>query len=132
MTYSNDDKLPEQVGKLAEKVEKLNTTIGKVANVLQGLSLYDNMEKDDREILTQVRMDFSALNAKVSEWMVGTTEYRKLQKESLDKLTDILVKLPCKERSGWYLAINRQIGIMWVFIGGIVLAVVTEFFRLFR
>lgn len=39
-----DEKLTEQVGKLAEKVERLNSTLGKVANVVTGLSLKNYMD----------------------------------------------------------------------------------------
>jgi hypothetical protein len=74
--------------------------------------------------------------AKVSEWMDTTVQYRKdlcakqdrllAKQESFDiKLND----LPCKERKGIYDSVNKQLGIIWIVISCVIVAVFAEWIK---
>ena len=98
---------------LAEKIERINSTLGKVANAICALSLYDSMEKDDRESMEKIKIDFASFTGEVRQWMSTTTEYRQSLCKKVDTINDYLSKLPCSERKGWYQSMSRQMVFMW-------------------
>ena len=76
--------------------------------------------------LQELRISVVSHQSKVDEWMTTTTEYRKTLCEKIDKINDVLIKLPCKERSGWYSSINRQIKFLWGITGAVIIAIIAE------
>ena len=46
--------------------------------------------------LQELRISVVSHQSKVDEWMTTTTEYRKTLCEKIDKINDVLIKLPCK------------------------------------
>lgn len=74
----------------------------------------------------ELEIAFVEFKATVTEWMSGTTEYRKSLCSKIDSIIDRMNKLPCDKRSGFYDAVNRQLGIMWVIIGGVVVKILSD------
>jgi len=66
------------------------------------------MEKKMQE-MTALKTEFEVLKTKVTSWMDTTTEYRKSLCCKLDKLTEKLEKLPCKERREMYRSYDRAL-----------------------
>jgi hypothetical protein len=84
----------------------------------------------DEHLAMMSRMD--TFIAKVGEWMNSTTEYRKTLCQKVDIIKDNMALLPCKERKSWYGAMDKQVRILWGFVGAIVLAIVYEWIKVKR
>jgi hypothetical protein len=77
----------------------------------------------------EFKMSIVEYIAGLKEWQKTTVEYRKQSCEKLDKIFERLDTLPCKERAGWYQSLSRQVSLLWVFISGIIIAVILEWIR---
>jgi len=81
----------------------------------------DRLDSLDREVAEFI--------AKINQWMETTNEYRRNLCSKIDNINDKFADLPCKERGGWYQAINKQISMLWVFVTAIVLTMVGMWFK---
>lgn len=132
------DELADRVGELSKEVKHLTNIVGKCANALTSITIDEYMDKYNGVERRKENMDFQV-------FMSETVLYRKVQQEKLDevksvlkesnesliselrKLSDALLLLPCKERATWYRSMNRQVGVLWAFIAGIVLAIFSKY-----
>lgn len=78
----------------------------------------------------------AVLEERVNNWIRATIDYRKVLSDALDELkrgqkeiSDILYKLPCDTRGGWYSSISRQVSLLWIFVAGIVTLIVVEWVK---
>lgn len=74
------------------------------------------------------KQKLAVLEERVTNWMDTTTEYRKTLCSKIDYIMNRLDGLPCKERSGWYKSMSRQVSFMWIFISALVLGLLKELF----
>jgi hypothetical protein len=75
--------------------------------------------------LNKLSQEVAEHRGKVDEFIINTVNYRKDLCGKMDKLFNLFSNLPCKERSGWYKSMDRQVGFMWVVLGGLLLAILT-------
>ena len=124
-----ENQLAAEIKRLTATIKLLVDTDGKIANAICGLSIYDkareDMDKEDRETLVVLRTDLAAFTAKVTEWMEGTSEYRRSLCTKVDAIKQSIAELPCPQRKGMYESITKQIGFMWGLLSVIVLALIT-------
>ena len=76
------------------------------------------MSEDDR-------ISLARLEEKVTQWMETTTAYRLSLCDKINKITDRLDSLPCRERGEMYRGLGITQKLMWSAIGitfGIMLA----------
>jgi hypothetical protein len=69
------------------------------------------------------------LEERVSNWMESTTEYRKDLCRKIDIITKMVTDLPCKERKGIYESVNKQLGIIWIVVSCVIVAVFAEWIK---
>ena len=75
------------------------------------------------------RIKLAEFTAKVTEWMVSTTEYRKALCSKLDIITDRLNKLPCDRRVGFYESVSMQMKFIWGVMVILVGAIIAEWVK---
>ena len=109
---------------MKEAIEKFSKSLD---GVKINLAKLESKKFCDEHYVMENRME--VFIAKVSEWMLSTTEYRKSLCTKIDTINDKISELPCKERKGFYTSVSNQMRIMWGFISAIVLAVIVEWVK---
>lgn len=78
----------------------------------------------------EIRDRMARLEERVSNWMETTTEYRKTLCHKIDVIQEELRELPCPERRGKYESLSVQVKAIWLFVVGIILSIISEYFKL--
>ena len=71
-----------------------------------------------------MQIEFKELQATVTQWMETTNEYRRSLCDKIEEVRDRLSQLPCRERFEMSRNIDKHISALWIFITGIVMAIV--------
>jgi hypothetical protein len=124
----------EEIERAKIEAEMIREMIEKFSKSLDGVKIniakLESKKFCDEHLAMMSRMD--TFIAKVGEWMNSTTEYRKTLCQKVDIIKDNMALLPCKERKSWYGAMDKQVRILWGFVGAIVLAIVYEWIKVKR
>ena len=89
----------------------------------------ENRRQDDTKI--------EVLTERVENWMESTTEYRKSlcskiteTNSKIDKMTDKMNNLPCRERIEGTKSIKLQLKALWILVSATLLGIISEWIHL--
>jgi len=125
--------LCKELGHLSETIKALVTITGKMSQSILALNIYSEMEtdvdKEDKEVVSNLKTDLAVFISKVNEWMSSTTEYRKSLCDKVDAINNNIAHLPCAERKQFYANMTTQLRTIWGIIVLMLGVIVAEFFR---
>lgn len=94
------------------------------------------MDNERRQSNSDMHTELAVLKERFESWMTSTVEFRKIQKDSwnqlcqkIDKISERLSELPCKQGEESYKDLANQLKVIWGLMVIGLGAMITDWFR---